>query len=53
MYCDKDCECWVHWDRLQYVNGILADEAKVAAWAKEVGWSIPETEIRLRGILSP
>jgi len=47
MDCDQNCDCWLHWERLQYVNGILVDEAKVAAWAKEVGWSIVETEIRL------
>jgi hypothetical protein len=48
MDCDANCECALHWERLQYVNGILADDAKIAAWAKEVGWSVPETEIRLR-----
>ena len=47
MDCDETCECWVDWDRLQYVKGILADESKVAALAKEVGWPIVDTEIRL------
>jgi hypothetical protein len=47
MDCDEDCECWVHRERLQYVNGLLADEAKLAALAREVEWPILETEIRL------
>src|SRR5215467_5012697 len=44
---NETCECWLHWERLQYVNSILADDTKIAAWAKEVGWPIPETKTRL------
>jgi hypothetical protein len=47
MDCDEDCECWLHWERLQAVNGYLADESELVELAREVGWPVVDTEIRL------